>query len=117
MSAYIVARVDVQDWDKYRVYVRHTPRAVAAYGGRFAARGGEMVTLEGPEETLRLVLIEFASLEQAKAFYASPEYAATKALREGGGAARFVAIEGYPLEQWQAALRESEALAGAPAPG
>ena len=50
----------------------------------FIARGGGMVTLEGPEETLRVVLIEFPSIERAKAFYDSAEYARTKRLREGG---------------------------------
>jgi uncharacterized protein (DUF1330 family) len=110
MAAYIVAHVDVKDWDAYREYMRHTPRVIQKFGGRFIARGGQMVTLEGPEETLRVVLIEFPSLEQAKAFYASPEYAQTKKLREGGGSAKFVAIDGYPLEKWEESTRESAKL-------
>jgi len=57
MTAYIVAHVDIQDWDAYREYMRHTPRIIEKFGGRFIARGGEPVTLEGPEETLRIVLI------------------------------------------------------------
>ncbi len=110
MAAYIVARVDVRDWEAYREYMRHTPRVIAKFGGRFVARGGEMVTLEGPEETLRLVLIEFPSLDQAKAYYASPEYARIKKIREGGGEAQFVAIDGYPAEEWEKAARESADL-------
>ncbi len=110
VAAYIVARVDVRDWEAYREYMRHTPRVIQKFGGRFIARGGAMVTLEGPEETLRVVLIEFPSLEQAKAFYKSPEYARTKRLREGGGEAQFVAVEGYPAEEWEKAARESADL-------
>ena len=110
MAAYIIARVNVRDWGAYREYMRHTPRVIQKFGGRFIARGGEMVTLEGPEETLRVVLIEFPSIERAKAFYNSPDYARTKRLREGGGEAQFVALDGYPAEEWEAAARESADL-------
>ena len=110
MAAYIVARVDVKNWDAYREYMRHTPRVIQKFGGRFIARGGETTTLEGPKETLRLVLMEFPSLEQAKAFYNSPEYKQTKRLREGGGSAQFVAIEGFPMEEWKKAVAESAEL-------
>ena len=110
MAAYIIARVDVRDWEAYREYMRHTPRVIQKFGGRFIARGGETVTLEGPEETRRLVLIEFPSIEQAKAFYNSPEYALTKRLREGGGEAQFVALDGYPAEEWEKDARASASL-------
>ena len=110
MAAYIVAHVDVENWDAYREYMRHTPRVIQKFGGRFIARGGEMVTLEGPQEMLRVVLIEFPSMEQAKAFYNSAEYAQTKELREGGESAKFVAIDGYSAEKWQQATQESSKL-------
>jgi len=110
MAAYIVARVDIQDWDKYREYMRHTPRVIQQFGGRFIARGGETLALEGPPETQRLVLIEFPSLEQAKAFYNSPEYRRAKRLREGAGSAQFVAIDGYPIEEWNKAAADSARL-------
>ncbi len=110
MPAYIIARVDVRDWEAYREYMRHTPRVIAQFGGRFVARGGEMATLEGPTETLRIVLIEFPSMAQARAFYESPEYKRTKRLREGGGSAQFIAIDGYPAAEWERTLAESKAL-------
>jgi uncharacterized protein (DUF1330 family) len=56
-----------------------TPAALARYQGRFIARGGKSVTLEGPEETRRLALVEFPTLELAQTFFASPEYQAAKA--------------------------------------
>jgi uncharacterized protein (DUF1330 family) len=110
MAAYIVARVDVQDWDKYREYMRHTPRIIDKFGGKFVARGGEMVTLEGEPEKLRVVLIEFPTIEHAKGFYNSPEYKRTKKLRDGAGAAQFVAIDGYPIEEWRKTAAESAGL-------
>lgn len=111
MTACVVAHVHVENWDAYREYMRHTPRLIAKFGGRFIARGGEMVTLEGPQETLRIVLIEFPDLAQAKAFYNSDDYARIKTLRDGAGFAKFVAIDGYPVEQWNAAFEQSARLA------
>jgi uncharacterized protein (DUF1330 family) len=40
------------------------------------------------------VVIEFPSLEAARACYASPEYQAAKAKREGAGVAEIVLVEG-----------------------
>ena len=94
MTAYLLIRVAVTEWDRYREYMALTPAALAKYQGRFIARGGESITLEGPEETRRLALVEFPSLEHAKAFYRSPEYQAAKALRDGACEAEFVAVEG-----------------------
>ena len=116
MTAYILARVAVRDWDRYRQYMAHTPRVIARFGGRFLVRGGETAILEGADDGLRVVLIEFPSFDQAKAFHASPEYAAVKALREGAGEGTFMAIEGYDPAAWTEALAASQALEP-PVPG
>ena len=55
MPAYIIARVQVTDWERYRQYTNATPAAIAKFGGRFIVRGGETITFEGPPETGRLV--------------------------------------------------------------
>ncbi len=94
MTAYVVARVKVTDPEQYKRYTARTPDCVASFGGRFIVRGGETVTLEGPEFSDRMVIIEFPSLERAKEFYNSPEYTEIKALREHAGIAEFVAVDG-----------------------
>jgi uncharacterized protein (DUF1330 family) len=94
MAAYLLARVEVTDWDRYKEYAKKTPGAIAKYGGKFIIRAGGMVTLEGPEETRRVVLIEFPSLEKAKEFYYSQEYQEAKKLREGAATGQFLAIDG-----------------------
>jgi uncharacterized protein (DUF1330 family) len=99
MPAYIIARVEVTDWDKYGQYLKVTPGVIAQYGGRFIARGGEMVALEGPEETKRLVLLEFPSMARAKAWYHSEEYQNAKKIRAGAATAFFVAIDGVEANQ------------------
>jgi uncharacterized protein (DUF1330 family) len=94
MTAYIIIHVDVTDMDQYREYTKLTPAVIEQYGGKFIVRNGNKVTLEGPEETRRLVVLEFPTMEQAQAFYYSPEYAEAKAVREGAATGQFVAVEG-----------------------
>lgn len=94
MAAYIIARVNVTDINQYKEYTKVTPAVIAEFGGKFLARGGETITLEGPEQTHRVVLIEFPSLEKAQEFYNSPEYGEAKNLRIGAATASFIAVDG-----------------------
>ena len=94
MPAYIVVETDIHDPEQYELYKQATPAAVAAYGGRFVVRGGELAVLEGDWHPKRLVLLEFPDLDAARRFYASPEYQAAKRLREGAASLNMVAFEG-----------------------
>lgn len=94
MPAYLIARVQVTDWERYREYTKLTPGAIARFGGRFIVRGGENLTLEGPPETGRVVVIEFPTFEQAKAFYNSADYARARKLREGAATGQFILVDG-----------------------
>ena len=94
MAAYMIARVNVLDWDKYNEYMKVTPEIIAKYGGRFIVRGGETVTFEGPQEKWRIVVVEFPDLAQAKEFYHSPEYGDAKKIRAGAAETQFVAVSG-----------------------
>lgn len=94
MPAYIVVETDIHDPEQYELYKQASPGAVAAGGGRFIARGGELAVLEGDWRPKRLVLLEFSDLEAAKRFYTSPEYEEAKRLREGAADFKMVAVEG-----------------------
>jgi uncharacterized protein (DUF1330 family) len=94
MPAYLIVETDVHDPDRYERYKEASPAAVAAGGGRFIARGGELAVLEGDWNPKRIVLLEFENLEAAKRFYESPEYQSAKALREGAANLNMVAVEG-----------------------
>ena len=83
MSAYIIARVAVDNPELLKDYQAVTPRIIEKYRGKFVARGGSTVTLEGPCESRRIVIIEFPELSDAEAFYNSPEYSQARKLREG----------------------------------
>lgn len=65
-----------------------------AHGGRFIARGGQTIILEGEDEAKRIVLIEFPSMERATDWYNSDEYQKVKTLRAGAAIGSIIAIEG-----------------------
>ncbi len=94
MSAYLIAKVDVTNMEQYKEYTKVTPDIIAKFGGQFIVRGGKSVTLEGPEEKRRVVVVEFPSLDQAVACYNSDEYQAAIEIRAGAATASFVAVEG-----------------------
>lgn len=94
MTAYVIVDIEVSDPAGYEEYKKLAPAAVALYGGRYAARGGQTETLEGDWTPSRLVILEFPSIEQAKAWLNSPEYAPARAMRHRYATSRMVVIEG-----------------------
>jgi len=96
VPAYIIVRLKADDPGLLKDYQAVTPGIIAKYKGRFIARGGQVVTLEGPAEPRRIVIIEFPELTDAEAFYHSQEYREARRLREGIAEAEFIAVEGLP---------------------
>ena len=64
------------------------------HGGRYLARGGTTLTLEGDWLPDRLVVIEFESIEAAQAWYDSDDYRDIRRMREGAGEWRMVVVDG-----------------------
>ena len=71
-----------------------SPSAVAAGGGRFLVRGGELDVLEGDWQPSRLVVLEFENLAAARRWYDSEVYQQAKQLRAGAAHLRMVAVQG-----------------------
>ncbi|MBA3497746.1 MAG: DUF1330 domain-containing protein [Gemmatimonadales bacterium] len=95
MPAYVVVQVAVDDPAVYEKYKALAPPAIAAYGGRYIVRAGPSEILEGTWQPPRLVLLEFPTMQQARAWWASPEYAAAKALRQSCAETEMLLIEGF----------------------
>jgi len=94
MPAYVIVETDITDPEQYERYKAASPGAVAAAGGRFVARGGELAVLEGDWQPSRLVVLEFEDLAAAKRWYHSERYQEAKQLREGAAHMRMVAVQG-----------------------
>jgi uncharacterized protein (DUF1330 family) len=93
-KAYFLVQSDVTNAQQYAEYAKLTGPIVEKFGGRFTARGGRSVTLEGRQAPSRVVVIEFPSYERAQAFYNSPEYQKAKKVRDGAATLQVVLAEG-----------------------
>ncbi|KIC12543.1 hypothetical protein RA19_01280 [Leisingera sp. ANG-M1] len=91
-KAFWIANVTITDPGRYKGYQAAAPAAFAEFGARFLARG-DAETLEG-RPWQRRVVIEFDSLQQARACYESKAYQAARAERAGACEADIAIIEG-----------------------
>jgi len=94
MSAFIIVEVEVLDKERYETYKQMVPPSLEAYGGKFLVRGGSVETLEGEWSPKRLVILEFSSMEQAKAWWESQEYSEAKALRQATARTQMILAAG-----------------------
>jgi len=94
VPAYVIANVTVKDPVRYEDYRRLVGPTLAKYGGRFIARGGAIEVLEGSWHPGRLVIVEFPSMDQARAWWSSPEYAEAKAIRQATSEGTLLILEG-----------------------
>ena len=95
MAAYLVTEVEVTDPAGYEEYRKGVGATVAAYGGRNLVRpGGKIEVLEGDWVPKRLVILEFPSIAQLKAWYESPEYQPLLKIKLRTAKSKMVLIEG-----------------------
>jgi uncharacterized protein (DUF1330 family) len=93
MSAYVIADITVTDPERYEDYKKLAPPAIAAYGGKYVARGGKSEKLEGSWDPNRIVILEFESTEKAKQFIDSPEYKEARELRHKTATSNMIVVE------------------------
>jgi uncharacterized protein (DUF1330 family) len=94
MPGYVIAELEITDPAGFEEYRKQVPATIQKYGGRYVVRGGTCQTLEGDWQPKRLVVLEFASVEQARRWYDSEEYRGPKALRIKTTRSRVVLAEG-----------------------
>jgi uncharacterized protein (DUF1330 family) len=94
VAAYVVVDLEVIDAEKFERYKQLVPATIEKYGGRYMARGGQVEALEGSWTPKRFVLLEFPSVDRAKQWFESAEYAMPKALRQSCTRSRIIVVEG-----------------------
>lgn len=95
MSAYIIVEVEITNFEAYEGYKKLTPASITAFGGKFIVRGAQTESLEGDWNPQRMVVLEFPSVERAKAWWASNEYAPAKTIRQQNAKTRMLVVEGF----------------------
>lgn len=94
MPAYMVVNVTVKDPKRYEDYKALAPASIEQYGGKYLARGGKAESLEGSYKPNRMVILQFPSVEKAKAWWASTEYGKAKSIRQSCSTADMIVLEG-----------------------
>jgi uncharacterized protein (DUF1330 family) len=95
VPAYTITEVEVVDADGYQRYGELAQAAVAQHGGRFLVRGAKPIVAEGdfpPRQSV--VVIEFPSMDQLKAWYDSPQYRVAREVARTALRRRLLFLEG-----------------------
>jgi uncharacterized protein (DUF1330 family) len=95
MPAFLIANIDVTDPKGFEAYRAGVPAVIAQYGGTYLVRGGASETVEGTSPFKRLVVLQFPTMKQLRAFYHSAEYAPLIAMRQAASTGDVVLVEGY----------------------
>lgn len=98
MTAYLIGRLIVKDWDWYREYRSVTEPLVAEYGGRYLVKGGDAQKIEGADPAGdAIVMIAFPDRQAILEWFADPRYAPMRTLRADRGViCDLVIAEGLP---------------------
>ena len=94
MPAYVIADIDVQNPEKFEGYKKLSAPSAAPFGAKYLVRGGKVEGLEGAWMPKRFVVIEFPSVEKAREWWNSRNYAEAKGIRQSCAKSNFILVEG-----------------------
>jgi uncharacterized protein (DUF1330 family) len=94
VPAYVIYQAEVVDPVRYEEYKASAAASVAAGGGRYIVRGGDIEVLEGDAPDGRTVVVEFPTMQAALDWYRSDAYTSARKLRENAARARLYLVDG-----------------------
>jgi len=95
MSAgYVIAQITVTDPEAYKDYVAAVTPIIDRMGGDYLVRGGPAEHFEGDPVGERIVVIRFPTLQAARDWYHSDEYAPVRAMRQRASVSLQTIVEG-----------------------
>jgi len=97
-AAYLLAEVDVKDYDTFAKYAQGAATIMKNHGGKYLVRGGMVSPVEGNWIPGRIVLVKFDGMEQARKCLNSPEYRKIKPLRDTSSSSKAIILEGTAKE-------------------
>lgn len=96
MPAYVVALIEaIHDPETYKGYVAQVEATLTPFGGRFLARVPGPEALEGGPAPSRAIILEFPTIEKARAWHASPAYQPVMKLRQSASRGTLLILPGY----------------------
>jgi len=94
MAAYLISDVSIRDLAAFQTYRDRAALSIARFGGKYLVRGGAIQCLEGDWDPRTIIIVEFPSVEQAKIWYQSPDYAHALAVRHQALSRDLVLVDG-----------------------
>jgi uncharacterized protein (DUF1330 family) len=94
MAAYVIVEIETTDPVVMKAYREAAAPTVAVHGGRYLVRGGAVHTLEGAWQPERITVLEFDTVERARAWWDSAEYREPKLLRRAAGKTKMIIVDG-----------------------
>ena len=94
MAAYVMIDSVITDQAVFDDYLEQVPAVVEAHGGRYLARGGAIEVVQGDWTPNRIVVIEFDSVELARGWQDSPDYAELRAMLNRSSKTSVIITEG-----------------------
>lgn len=94
MAGYAIIHNAVSDESLYAEFREQAAATIEQYGGKYLVRGGAAEAVDGDWVPDRIVVVEFASVAQAKDWFNSPEFAEAKQARAKCADAIVVIVEG-----------------------
>ena len=95
MSVYIIAQISIHDREEYGLYEAGFMDVFAQFQGELLAVSEDPTVIEGQWPCTRTVLMRFPSAEEARRWYASPEYQAIAQHRFRASTGNAVVIEEF----------------------
>lgn len=95
MPAYVISEVKILDEDLIAHYRALASASIEKYGGRYLVRSGALELIEGErDQDKQFIVVEFPSMQRARQWYASPDYAEALKYRAGALDRTLVFAEG-----------------------
>ena len=96
MAAYVCFDAVSVHPERMSAYRDKALATVKAFGGKLVAATSNIDCREGDWHPTRIVMLEFPGIEQARAWYDSPEYQEVLPIRLDANRDRMVIFEGLP---------------------
>ena len=83
MGALMIIQAKITNPEQFMQYAAKAPALIEKFGGRYRVMRGAAEQLEGSVDDRKIVVSEWPSMDAAREFWHSAEYAEVKELRAG----------------------------------
>ena len=94
MKAYLVLDLSISDFAGFKRYIVEIPAHILKHAGKYIVQGAPPTPVEGDWTPERMVIIEFASRQNAEAFLSDPDIQDLFKVRHKTTSSRLVLVDG-----------------------